>query len=128
MITFVYVPIILHQRKLLDRSVLCINMHLLSFEIQAIFLSETRVSLPRREKFFLKKLFSIGRRSPITRKRKRERECRKRKRRYREEMMMMMKQMPRTLSHVIGVHHRVRRKLNIARRHINIYTPLSTLC
>lgn len=38
-------------------------------------------------------------------------------------MMMMMKQMPRTLSHVIDVHHRVRRKLNIARRHINIYTP-----
>lgn len=36
-------------------------------------------------------------------------------------MMMMMKQMPRTLSHVIDVHHRVRRKLNIARRHINIY-------
>lgn len=31
--------------------------------------------------------------------------------------------MPRTLSHVIDVHHRVRRKLNIARRHINIYTP-----
>jgi len=38
-------------------------------------------------------------------------------------MMMMMKQMPRTLSHVIDVHHRARRKLNIARRHINIYTP-----
>lgn len=31
--------------------------------------------------------------------------------------------MPRTLSHVIDVHHRARRKLNIARRHINIYTP-----
>lgn len=38
-----------------------------------------------------------------------------------EEMTTMMKQMPRTLSHVIDVHHRARRKLNIARRHINIY-------
>jgi len=35
----------------------------------------------------------------------------------------MMKQMPRSLSHVIDVHHRARRKPNIARRHINIYTP-----
>lgn len=34
----------------------------------------------------------------------------------------MMRQMPRTLSHVIDVHHRARRKPNIARRHINIYT------
>jgi len=41
MITFMYVPIILHQRKLLDRSELCINMHV-------YFLSRFRRSFYRK--------------------------------------------------------------------------------